>query len=81
MTLTLFCILSLIISVLVLATAITLSVLLHRAELVKENFDSRKRFFLAPFHVFLIGFFIAAVVLFYPVYYTDFLESDQGFVT
>lgn len=80
MTLTLFCILSLIISVLVLATAITLSVLLHRAELVKENFDSRKRFFLAPFHVFLIGFFIAAVVLFYPVYYTDFLESDQGFV-
>ena len=76
----LFCILSLIISVLVLATAITLSVLLHRAELVKENFDSRKRFFLAPFHVFLIGFFIAAVVLFYPVYYTDFLESDQGFV-
>lgn len=80
MTLTLFCILSLVISMLVMATAITLSIVLHRVELAKGNFDRRKGFVLAPFHVFLIGFFIAAVALFYPVYYTDFLVEDHGFV-
>ena len=80
MTLTLFCMISLILSVLVLVTAIVLSIVVHKAELAKENFDRRRGFALAPFHVFLIGFFIAAAALFYPVYYTDFLVGDTGFV-
>ncbi len=48
---------------LVLVTSITLGVMLHRIELVKGKTNKRRRFVLAPFHVFLIGFFIAAVVL------------------
>lgn len=80
MSLTLFCILALVISAVALIATITLSIVLHKIELSKGNLEKRKRFALTPFQVFLIGFFIAAAALFYPVYYTDFLVDDQGFV-
>lgn len=65
---------------LVLIVAFALSMVLHRAELAKCNFDRRRGFSLTPFHIFLIGFFIATVVLFYPIYFIDFLVEDYGFI-
>lgn len=79
MTLTLFCLLSLVISILILVSTIILSVVLHKRDMVKGNVI-RKGIVIKPFQVFLIGFFIAAAVVFYPVYYTDFFVEDMGFV-
>lgn len=79
MTLTLFCLLSLVISILILVSTIILSVVLHKRDMVKDNVI-RKGIVIKPFQVFLIGFFIAAAVVFYPVYYTDFFVEDMGFV-
>lgn len=80
MTLSLFCLLSLIISILILIAAIAIGIVLHKKDLAKENFNIRKGIILRPFQIFVIGFFIATTVLFYPIYYTDFFVTDHGFV-
>lgn len=79
MTLTLFCLLSLVISILILVSTTVLSVVLHKRDMAKGNVI-RKGIVIKPFQVFLIGFFIAAAVVFYPVYYTEFFVEDFGFV-
>lgn len=48
--------------------------------MAKGNFNTRKGIVIRPFQIFLIGFFIAATVLFYPIYYTDYFVTDHGFV-
>lgn len=80
MDLNLFYLLFLTASVVLLGAAVTVSIVLHRVDLSKGNFDRRKGFVLTPFQIFVIGFFIATVVLFYPINYTGFVADDYGFV-
>ena len=80
MDLNLFYLLFLIASVVLLGAAVTVSIVLHRVDLSKGNFDRRMGFVLTPFQIFVIGFFIATVVLFYPINYTGFVADDYGFV-
>lgn len=65
---------------LILIATITICIVFHKKDLAKENFNIRKGIVIKPFQIFLIGFFITATVLFYPIYYTDFFVADHGFV-
>lgn len=80
MTTTAFCITALTLSVFILLSSIVIGIVLHRLALSRGNTDGRKKFIFTPFHVFLIGFLIALVILLYPIYYVDFLSGDHGFV-
>ena len=42
--------------------------------------DGKENYIIKPFYIFLIGFFLAATILFYPIYYTGFTAGYNGFV-
>ena len=80
MNVTAFCITTLVISVVFIIAAIVIGVVINKNELARQPHGRKGGFALTSFHVFLIGFFLAAVAMFFPVYYNDFLSGDHGFV-
>lgn len=74
MFLSLFCLIALAISVLVMAAAVIISVRAHKSsELSNDSV-------LTPFHLFIIGFFVSATFLFIPVTYSEFFVDDIAVV-
>ncbi len=72
---------SLIISISVLALFIVLGRILHRKTLAnRKDFARRKSYVLTAFQIFLIGFFLCTAILFYPLYYFDYFEQESGIV-
>lgn len=68
-----FCLLCLVLSFAVLAAAIGFAVYK-----VLKNGD-KEHTAVTPFRVLLVGFFVAAVLFFYPVYYIDYFAAESGF--
>lgn len=60
-----------------IAIAIIAVITIHKT--ARKATGTQKRVSIAPFHAFLIGFFIAAVLMFYPVYHTEFGDQTTGF--
>lgn len=58
-------------------SAIAAGAVIHKKS-VKNADTMKKHSALTPFHAFLIGFFIAAVLMFYPVHYTRFAGEAGG---
>ena len=44
------------------------------------DIDSKAGFTVSPFWIFLIGFFIAATLMFFPLYYFDYFADARGAV-
>lgn len=44
----------------------------------RKNFSTRRSYVLTPFQLFLIGFFISATILFFPIYYCDYFNNELG---
>lgn len=57
--------------------AIGMGVGMRRAELKNTGIEGRRRV-LTPFQVFLLCFFFAAVTIFFPIYYVDYLTAETG---
>lgn len=68
MSITAFCSVILILSLVAIGFAVFVWIRLIRRERNRGNRDQR-RITLAPFHAFVIGFFLSGVILFYPAYY------------
>ncbi len=66
-------------SVFLIALAVGIGVFLHRAEVKNTGLEGRRRV-LSPFQVFILCFFFAAVAVFYPIYYIDYLAAETGFL-
>ncbi len=77
MNYTLPCSIALAISLSLVVAAIAIAYLLHRAELEKTELEGRR--ILTSFHIFAIFFFIAAVVVYFPLYYMSYLSATSGF--
>lgn len=75
------CLIALIISALLFVFSIAFSCLIHFKHVKSDKKSSaRKSYVLTPFQIFLVGFFISALVIFFPVYYNDFFNADTGFI-
>ena len=79
MSVTVFCSITLSLSALLIVAALVMGVCLHRASL-KNSQSVRRRRIITPFHVFVLCYFIAAVLIFYPIYHFDYFAGDHGFV-
>lgn len=44
----------------------------------RKNFSTRRSYILTPFQLFLIGFFVSATILFFPIYYCDYFSEEFG---
>lgn len=71
--LSIFCLVFLAISIAILATGISLSLRSHKKA-------GGEQAILSPFHILLIGFFAAAVVIFLPVVYSDGFDGEAPFL-
>ncbi len=79
MNLNIACSIALGISLLLIILSIVLGTLLHRSELKSTGLEGRRRI-LTSFQIFLLCFFFAAVSIFFPVYYIDYLAAETGFL-
>lgn len=78
MDLNVFCSVALGISLCLIVLAVAIGAKLHSAELKSTGLEGRRRV-LTPFQVFLLCFFFAAVAIFFPIYYVDYLAAETGF--
>ncbi len=76
MTPNVFCTTALCISIAILVTFIVAGVFLHKSDLRGKRAERKYNLFLTPFRIAVFGFFLAAVVMFYPVYYTAYLGTE-----
>lgn len=72
-----FCACALGISLSLIVVAIVLGIRARRSELKKTEMSGDRRA-LTAFQVFLLCFFFAAVAIFFPIYYVDYLEAETG---
>ena len=79
MSVTVFCSIALGLSMLLIVAAIVIGACLHRAGFKRNGLVGGRRIF-TPFQIFLACFFLAAVLVFYPIYHFDYLAGDKGFV-
>ena len=80
MTLTVFCIIAMALSVATVLFAIILGSITYRSEFAgKGDAVYKKHFVLTPFQIFLCFFFIGAVFIFIPIYYTDYFAGEMQF--
>ena len=70
-----FCLAALILSVSFTVLAVVGSAYLHKRQR-RRGKEEETRFPLSPFRLFLIGFFLAGVALFFPVYYLDYFAEE-----
>lgn len=66
-------------SIVVLIGSIVIGAAVRRAYTVRCDIESKAGFTVSPFWIFLIGFFIAAIFMFFPVYYGDYFADESGF--
>lgn len=78
MNLNIICSITLGLSFFLIAFAIVIGILTHRAELNSKGLE-RERRILTPFQLFILCFFFAAVVIFFPIYYVDYFASETDF--
>lgn len=67
-------------SAFVLIGSIFVGVFVRRAYTKRCDIDSKAGFTVSPFWIFLIGFFIAATLMFFPLYYFDYFADARGAV-
>ena len=79
MDLNIACAVALGVSFFLIVFAIGVGVAMHRAELKNTGLEGRRRI-LTPFQVFILCFFFAAVTIFFPIYYVDYLAAETGFL-
>ena len=79
MDLNIACAVALGVSFFLIVFAIGVGVAMHRAELKNTGLEGRRRI-LTPFQVFILCFFFAAVSIFFPIYYVDYLAAETGFL-
>ena len=70
-----FCLVALILSVSLLVLAVVGSAYLHKQQR-KRGKEEEGSVPISPFRLFLIGFFLACVALFFPVYYLDYFTTE-----
>lgn len=73
-----FCTTALCISISILLAFITAGVFLHRSDLRGKRAERKYNLFLTPFRLSIFGFFLAAVVMFFPIYYASYLGAEGG---
>lgn len=65
-------------SVAAVITAIVMGIKAHRSEFVVKGEDVyKKHFILSSFQIFLLCFFLGAVFIFIPIYYTDYFTEEM----
>ena len=80
MSLTVFCMVAMLLSVSTVIFAIILGAKTYRSEFVgKGDAVYKKHFVLTPFQIFLLCFFIGSVFIFIPIYYTDYFAGEAQF--
>ena len=80
MSLTVFCMVAMLLSVSTVIFAIVLGAKTYRSEFVgKGDAVYKKHFVLTPFQIFLLCFFIGSVFIFIPIYYTDYFAGEAQF--
>lgn len=75
-----FCTITLSLSLFVFFASIILGAV-YKKILLNTGGTKKRKINLLPFHIFMVGFFMASVVMFYPVYYTSYITQNSGFVT
>ena len=72
------CLVALITSAVLFVFFIGLGCIIHfRQNKISKNSSGKKRFALTPFQIFLAGFFISALIIFFPIYYHCYFNSDS----
>lgn len=79
MSVTVFCSIFLSLSALLIVAVIIIEMCLHRVELKRNGIAGRRRI-LAPFQIFAVCFFLATVLILYPIYHFDYLAGDVELV-
>ncbi len=69
----------LIASLFTLVAFIVVGSFLHKKNLSAKS-NEKGNYLLTPFQVFIVGFFICAAMLLYPIYFSDYFFNDVGFV-
>ena len=72
------CLVALITSAVLFVFFIGLGCIIHfRQNKISKNSSGKKSFALTPFQIFLAGFFISALIIFFPIYYHCYFNSDS----
>ena len=72
------CLVALIMSAVLFVFFIGLGCIIHfRQNKISKNSYGKKSFALTPFQIFLAGFFISALIIFFPIYYHCYFNSDS----
>ena len=72
------CLVALITSAVLFVFFIGLGCIIHfRQNKISKNSYGKKSFALTPFQIFLAGFFISALIIFFPIYYHCYFNSDS----
>lgn len=72
------CLVALIMSAVLFVFFIVLGCIIHfRQNKISKNSSGKKSFALTPFQIFLAGFFISALIIFFPIYYHCYFNSDS----
>ena len=79
MNLNIVCGVTLAVSLALIVVAVAIGMTLRHSELKSTGTEGRRRV-LTPFQVFLLCFFFAAVTIFCPIYYIDYLAAETGFL-
>lgn len=71
------CLVALIVSAVLFVFFIVFCSILHFRQIkISKNSSGRKSFVLTSFQIFLAGFFISAVIIFFPIYYHSYFNAD-----
>ena len=71
------CATALCISISILVAFIVTGVLLHKFDLRGKRAKRKYNLFRTPFRLAILGFFVAAVAMFYPIYYAAYLGTES----
>ncbi|MGN1103983.1 MAG: hypothetical protein ACI4QI_03825 [Candidatus Coproplasma sp.] len=75
------CTIALILSAVLFVFFIVFGCVIHfRHVKISKNSSGRNSFILTSFQIFLVGFFISAVVIFFPIYYHDYFSDNADFL-
>ncbi|MGN1372497.1 MAG: hypothetical protein ACI4VK_00445 [Candidatus Coproplasma sp.] len=71
------CLIALILSATIFVFFIVFGCIIHFRHIkISKKSSGRKAFILTSFQIFLVGFFISAVVMFFPIYYHSYFDGD-----
>lgn len=79
MTITSACILTFSVSIGVLALSVIFSIVFKRSRIASGKYENGRNGIM-PFHIFLMGFFVASTVMAYPVFYYGLFGNDTGVI-